>query len=199
MSIPEFMWLTSDYVHWAEGHEKRNARTLRTRVHNPWFLSLIIPSLIEWPIGASVVASIEMLCNHRINSLFWLNIRVPKVGYWAEIRINQSSIRASCRPWQRASSRARRSTIAHLKIVSRATCRQRANQSGVVLEKGKMDFYRYVTPEDRTIDANWQHGIRDDLLKGHLPLQTLPRCIPTCTKLYICSVFTGKEINAFDR
>ena len=55
-----------------------------------------------------------------------------------------------------------------------------------------MDFYRYVSDEDRTIEAEWQHNLNEPLLKGHVPLRNIPRLVPTCARIYLMSMFTGE-------
>ena len=54
-----------------------------------------------------------------------------------------------------------------------------------------MDFYRFVEDEERTIEAAWQHNLREPLLNGHLSLSAIPRLLPTAVKIYLSSVASG--------
>lgn len=58
-----------------------------------------------------------------------------------------------------------------------------------------MDAYRDVPHSERTIEAKWQHDMTNSLLRGHVPLRDLPRMLPTCAKVFLSSVYSGRVLN----
>lgn len=58
--------------------------------------------------------------------------------------------------------------------------------------KSSMDAHRDVPHAERTVEANWQHEMRSSILKGHMPMRDLPRMLPTCAKVFLSCVYSGK-------
>jgi len=67
-----------------------------------------------------------------------------------------------------------------------------------------MEYFQDVPENEKTVEAAWQYGLYveaawqyglyDAMLNGHVPLRNIPKLMPTCARVYLSSVATGKLI-----